>query len=272
VRAGNLYINRVTTGAVVLRQPFGGTGKSCFGPGMKAGGPNYVAQFMEMEDAAPAKPASVPQNPALAGLCRDIQRRAAELGAGGAALAERIAAAALSYEHSFLDEFDKERDHFLLVGQDNFRHYLPLRFVRVRVHLDDSPFDLFARVCAARVAGGRVTVSTPKGFTSLALRLLEEITQSWAAAIEFVEETDGELAGIVRQRQTDRVRYAAPARVPLPVLEAASQSNVGVVSCPVLAEGRAELLWYFQERSLSIDYHRYGNLGTRSGEPRAAVL
>jgi RHH-type proline utilization regulon transcriptional repressor/proline dehydrogenase/delta 1-pyrroline-5-carboxylate dehydrogenase len=33
----------------VLRQPFGGMGKSCIGPGMKAGGPNYVAQFMTFE-------------------------------------------------------------------------------------------------------------------------------------------------------------------------------------------------------------------------------
>ena len=30
IHAGNLYINRVTTGAVVLRQPFGGMGKSVF--------------------------------------------------------------------------------------------------------------------------------------------------------------------------------------------------------------------------------------------------
>jgi RHH-type proline utilization regulon transcriptional repressor/proline dehydrogenase/delta 1-pyrroline-5-carboxylate dehydrogenase len=42
IRAGNLYINRPTTGAIVLRQPFGGLGKSAFGPGTKAGGPNYV--------------------------------------------------------------------------------------------------------------------------------------------------------------------------------------------------------------------------------------
>ena len=42
VAAGNLYVNRGTTGAVVLRQPFGGMGKSAFGPGIKAGGPNYV--------------------------------------------------------------------------------------------------------------------------------------------------------------------------------------------------------------------------------------
>ena len=51
IHAGNLYINRTTVGAVVLRQPFGGMGKSVFGPGMKAGGPNYVAQFMEFADA-----------------------------------------------------------------------------------------------------------------------------------------------------------------------------------------------------------------------------
>ena len=48
--AGNLYLNRVTTGAVVLRQPFGGMGKSAFGPGIKAGGPNYVAQLMDFEE------------------------------------------------------------------------------------------------------------------------------------------------------------------------------------------------------------------------------
>jgi RHH-type proline utilization regulon transcriptional repressor/proline dehydrogenase/delta 1-pyrroline-5-carboxylate dehydrogenase len=272
VHAGNLYINRVTTGAIVLRQPFGGRGKSCFGPGMKAGGPNYIAQFMEFEDAIPAKPSGAPQNPALAGLCENLRKRAGELGASGATIADRIAAAAVSYERSFLEEFGKEPDHFQLVGQDNFRRYQAFRYVRVRVHPADSPFDLFARVCAAHVAGARVTVSVPMDFASPALKLLEEMTQSWAAAIEFVEETDEALAGIVRQGQTDRVRYAAPDRVSPPVLEAAGESGVCVVARPALMEGRVELLWYLQEQSLSIDYHRYGNLGTRSGEPRAAVL
>src|SRR5437762_5765826 len=50
IRAGNLYINRPTTGAIVLRQPFGGMGKSSYGAGLKAGGPNYVAQFMEFSE------------------------------------------------------------------------------------------------------------------------------------------------------------------------------------------------------------------------------
>ncbi len=43
-RVGNLYINRKITGALVARQPFGGFGMS--GTGSKAGGPDYLKQFM----------------------------------------------------------------------------------------------------------------------------------------------------------------------------------------------------------------------------------
>ena len=44
-RTGNLYINRKITGAIVGRQPFGGLAMS--GAGEKAGGPDYVRQFMQ---------------------------------------------------------------------------------------------------------------------------------------------------------------------------------------------------------------------------------
>jgi len=42
---GNLYVNRQITGAVVGRQPFGGNHLS--GNGTKAGGPDYLLQFVE---------------------------------------------------------------------------------------------------------------------------------------------------------------------------------------------------------------------------------
>ena len=42
VEAGNLYINRGITGAVVERQPFGGWKRSSVGATAKAGGPNYI--------------------------------------------------------------------------------------------------------------------------------------------------------------------------------------------------------------------------------------
>ena len=45
LRAGNVYVNRGITGAVVGRQPFGGFGMS--GVGSKAGGPDYLLQFLE---------------------------------------------------------------------------------------------------------------------------------------------------------------------------------------------------------------------------------
>jgi RHH-type proline utilization regulon transcriptional repressor/proline dehydrogenase/delta 1-pyrroline-5-carboxylate dehydrogenase len=43
-RVGNLYINRRITGALVNRQPFGGFKRS--GIGSKAGGPDYLLQFL----------------------------------------------------------------------------------------------------------------------------------------------------------------------------------------------------------------------------------
>jgi RHH-type proline utilization regulon transcriptional repressor/proline dehydrogenase/delta 1-pyrroline-5-carboxylate dehydrogenase len=44
-RVGNLYINRGITGALVGRQPFGGSAMS--GVGTKAGGPDYLLHFMD---------------------------------------------------------------------------------------------------------------------------------------------------------------------------------------------------------------------------------
>jgi RHH-type proline utilization regulon transcriptional repressor/proline dehydrogenase/delta 1-pyrroline-5-carboxylate dehydrogenase len=43
IKAGNIYVNRSTVGAVVGVQPFGGTGLS--GTGFKAGGPFYLLRF-----------------------------------------------------------------------------------------------------------------------------------------------------------------------------------------------------------------------------------
>ena len=61
IEAGNLYVNRGVTGAIVNRQPFGGWKKSSVGATAKAGGSNYVAtlrnwnqmkHFLPMKEAA----------------------------------------------------------------------------------------------------------------------------------------------------------------------------------------------------------------------------
>ena len=54
VEAGNLYVNRGITGAIVQRQPFGGWKRSAVGAGAKAGGPNYLFGLGEWVPAASA--------------------------------------------------------------------------------------------------------------------------------------------------------------------------------------------------------------------------
>lgn len=61
VQAGNLYVNRGITGAVVNRQPFGGWKRSSVGATSKAGGANYVnnlRNWLPMSSLAEAKSTS----------------------------------------------------------------------------------------------------------------------------------------------------------------------------------------------------------------------
>lgn len=176
------------------------------------------------------------------------------------------------YQSAWESEFGTEHDNFLLLGEDNLRRYLPVKDLRVRVCPPDSCFEILARICAARTAGCRVIVSRPINLASPLLDLLEQRTADWAAAIEFVEESDATLAEVVRMRHTERVRYAAPDRVPRAIREAAIEPCLYIANAPVLMHGRVELLWYFREQSVCVDYHRYGNLGTRSDEPRTEPL
>ena len=187
----------------------------------------------------------------------------------------RLLRAIESYDHWWREEFSQAHDHLRILGQDNFRRYLPFAEVRARVAPQDTVFDLLARVCAARVTGARVIVSQPPGPASDALRWLDEKTDSWAAAIEFIEETDEQLATHLRAlpaHSAERIRYAAPDRVPAAIRAVAAETGIYLADEPVLAAGRVELLWYLREQSVCFDYHRYGNLGARAGEPRKEPL
>lgn len=62
LEVGNLYINRGITGALVCRQPFGGYKLS--GVGAKAGGPDYLLQFLE--------PRSITENTMRRGFAPEI--------------------------------------------------------------------------------------------------------------------------------------------------------------------------------------------------------
>jgi RHH-type proline utilization regulon transcriptional repressor/proline dehydrogenase/delta 1-pyrroline-5-carboxylate dehydrogenase len=245
-------------------------GRSAFGPGIKAGGPNYVAQLMRFQDrgdgdGSTAKSVDVPE---LAQLRRELRERidANDGGEPPNDQLERVLCAMTSYQRRYGEEFSGAHDDVRLVGQDNLRRYLPVEALRIRVHPDDCAFDIFARVCAAKTVGSHITVSSPPNLRSAAVELLDELTDPWGASIEFVQESDDDLIRSIAQRQTDRLRYAHPRRVPVGVRKAIGDSGIYIADSPVLVEGRIELLWYVREQSISHDYHRYGNLGVRQSE------
>ncbi|MDQ4138619.1 MAG: bifunctional proline dehydrogenase/L-glutamate gamma-semialdehyde dehydrogenase, partial [Actinomycetota bacterium] len=70
VQAGNLYVNRGITGAIVRRQPFGGWKKSSVGAGTKAGGPNYLIGLGDWRPARSSASASV-SHPGVAALLEE---------------------------------------------------------------------------------------------------------------------------------------------------------------------------------------------------------
>ena len=289
IKAGNLYVNRSTTGAIVLRQPFGGMGKSAFGPGIKAGGPNYVAQLMHFEGDDDRTNMTV-HNEALNKLAEGLRAlpsavsdKALAVGeianptASGASThpptsdTEAIVSTIADYELAAQREFHEEHDHFKLVGQDNIRRYLPVQALCIRVTESDTWFDIVARAAAAKAIGCRVTISSAPGVHTSWLKTLHDLTETWAADIEFIEQTDTDLIEAIAAGEVGRLRYAAPDRVPESIHRAVIGHYVHIADNPITPIGRVELLWYAQEQSVCVDYHRYGNLGDRADEERATV-
>ncbi|MDZ7724122.1 MAG: bifunctional proline dehydrogenase/L-glutamate gamma-semialdehyde dehydrogenase [candidate division KSB1 bacterium] len=174
IKAGNLYINRGTTGAVVLRQPFGGMGKSALGAGIKAGSPSYVAQFMNFTDTdmPPAGPIDK-DHPLL----KEAHHWKQELDWNMMSDLEpdlrKTIRAIKSYIYHFELEFGRENDYFHLRGQDNILRYLPLGKVLVRVHKKDSLFEVLARIAAVHITGNELIVSLPPDTQSTAIDFIQ---------------------------------------------------------------------------------------------------
>ena len=263
VKAGNLYINRGTTGAVTLRQPFGGMGKSALGAGMKAGGPKYVAQFMAFEEIGPPTGGSI-QNPhPLVDLARQWQEELdkGEFQAIKADIQKSIGAIQ-SYSDQVDREFSREHDYFQLRGQDNILRYLPVGTVVIRLHENDSLFETLARIAAVIISGCRLRISSPKDLDTQVIRFLHtKGGQRVIGSEPVVFELDKELIKSIPK--IDRIRYAAPQRIPQEVRRAAAETGFYIAGNPVMMDGRIELLQYYRQQSICNNYHRYGNLAER---------
>lgn len=257
IEAGNLYINRGTTGAIVRRQPFGGCKASSIGNGAKAGGPNYPREFMIAEQVGLPQEKH-PVNEAVNHLTTYLDQmdlNAEQLGVWIASCA--------NYAY-WWRRMKQDRDPSKIVGQDNFFRYLPRKNMVFRINPHADPLSVL-RVCAAALTcQAHMEISVP-------LELPPKL--SWLSqfsALPVVEENEETFLQRVKNGSVERVRLIEPASTAL--LEAAAASATYVADDPVMANGRLELLHYLREVSVSIDYHRYGNLGLREGELRKPVL
>ena len=236
VQVGNAYVNRVITGAVVQRQPFGGWKESVVGPGAKAGGPNYVAQLGHWTDAdLPAHAA----DPAL--LIADlVQRVEADLDPDSL---RWLWAAIRSDAWWQREHFGLDHDPSGLVFEANVLRYKP--FGRVIIRLGER-FRVahFVRVlAAATLAGCRVEVSIPPGASGPPLG-------------DAIRESETEFVGRLLALPPDRVRLLDEPSAAVLELNRACYIDA---STPV-ADGLVEGLRYRREQAISHTMHRFGNL------------
>ena len=264
VKAGNLYINRGTTGAVVLRQPFGGMGKSALGMGMKSGGPQYVAQFMAFKETGQPSVGPLQRSHPLLKLTQSWRQKLDWGGFEGIAPdIEKTIRAIQSYLYQVEQYFGREMDYFHLRGQDNILRYRPVGTVIVRLHEDDNLFETLARLAAVKISGCRLHISCPKGLNNQVTRFLHstEGRRLIGNAPHFYEPEE-ELIKIMPE--VDRIRFSAPERVPTALYAAAAETGFYIARAPVMMDGRIELLQYYRQQSICDNYHRYGNLGERA--------
>jgi RHH-type proline utilization regulon transcriptional repressor/proline dehydrogenase/delta 1-pyrroline-5-carboxylate dehydrogenase len=257
IEAGNCYINRTTTGAIVRRQPFGGTKASSFGNGSKAGGPNYLREFLNATQIGLPKgkhPVNERVN-SLASFLEKVDFSPEELGVWYASIA--------NYAY-WWKRLRQDRDPSKLLGQDNLLRYVPRPGITFRISKHAAPLDVLSIAAASLTVGAGMEISFSHQTTS-PIHWLE-----LSPLLSVIEESEEHFLERVRKGKIGRVRLERKGELVL--YEAAQISNTHIIDTPVLASGRFELLHYLREVSISIDTHRYGNLGLREGELRKSII
>jgi RHH-type proline utilization regulon transcriptional repressor/proline dehydrogenase/delta 1-pyrroline-5-carboxylate dehydrogenase len=256
-QAGNLYVNRAVTGAIVRRQPFGGWKKSAVGSGAKAGGPNYLVGLSDWTSTPATETAPVSGVvrrlidlvlPVLPQEQRDFLERA--VGSDAAA---------------WQSKFGVASDVSGLQVEHNVLRYLP---VPVWIRYETStPAELVRVVAAGLRAGSKLRISLAEPLPSLVTESLEHIgcsplvedRSAWRTALGALS------AGRIRLLGGQRFAFAE---------DSGGRPEIAVYAQPVVEAGRIELLTFVKEQAIAITAHRFGSpsslveitsLGARSG-------
>ena len=247
VDAGNLYVNRGITGAIVERQPFGGWKKSAVGATTKAGGPNYLIGLGEWD----AAPAALGAPVALASVRAVVEAFVAEV---GGTEADVLARAAASDQLAWEREFGVNRDVQQLAAERNVFRYRPFGApVRVRVAEGGALRDAVRLAIAGLRAGAELVVSTVEPLPDAVAAALRD------AGVRVVVESDAEFLGGSLRPATGRLRFVGSDAQYREVAEAVGGScELAIWRRGVTESGRLELLPFLHEQAVSITAHRFG--------------
>ena len=245
MEAGNLYINRGTTGAIVERQPFGGMKKSAFGPGMKAGGPNYCLQLADFQESAPKEPDHQGFIPPYSYL------------ADFAELFQKVSSSFTNYPWRMAALFEKKQEFAAVIGQRNFLRYKKGQSFGLRIEKTDDFADILRASLALTVARTVAHVSLAAPLNHPQKELLEKFWRLHQISFR-VETEDAWLASL---HSFQRLRILS--QPSLAFYQAAAKAYKPWISHKPYQDGRLELPFYLQEQSISFTYHRYGNLSNQ---------
>ncbi|EAL4539964.1 1-pyrroline-5-carboxylate dehydrogenase [Campylobacter upsaliensis] len=254
IEAGNIYINKPTTGAIVLRQPFGGVKKSAIGFGRKVGIYNYITQFMDIEAKADTNLLDSPLANALEKLSKASDESTQATLANATLMAK-------SYAYHYKHEFSVARDYVNIRGEDNLFSYTRIKNLAFRVCEQDSLQDILGVIIGCHTLGLSPLVSHDSAQSSI-IKELKKICKAVDLGADFVEENEEQF--IAKISKFERIRYHAKADKNSPLYQAAAKEAKIIIRDKPLLNGRFELLFYHNEKALSVSYHRYGNLGIRA--------
>lgn len=258
IRAGNLYINRGITGAIVQRQPFGGCKASQYGSGKKAGGPHYLLQFMH------ARQIETPAFLADGGRLLQEFMSYIETTLLSEEYLHDVETTFRSARYAFEKFYTAPQDVSLIVGQDNYLSFVPQTRTIIRFGKNDHPVSFWETFAAAYICGGVIEISVDPSKKNCIKK------KPLLPRFEWHEEEEERFCARIKKGQNQRIRLlSAPSNT---LKEAASAAFAYLITEETLQSGWYECLHYLREVALSEDYHRYGNLGLRENEIRAPLL
>ena len=241
IQAGNLYVNRGITGAIVQRQPFGGWKRSSVGPSTKAGGPNYILSLTNWKSSRSTASAEI-RNKSVNELLA-----IAQLTDFSDTEMESLVRAAKSDQAALTETFSNATDPSNL---DSERNVLRYRRSDCMLRIQDT-------------AGSQETMRALS--VALILGNLDVSAFELDKNVMSLLKKSGLRVAIEDQDTFERRLAASPRRVRLvggaPIVDADSafsNCDVAVYSHELTESGRIELLPFFKEQSVTVTGHRFG--------------